>query len=368
MFGTFLTIAVTVMQVYVFWRISSVPFIKSHLSPLALIAIGAFLWAVFYLGRTLGHGETGPAAAGLEIAGMTWLGIVFITFACVLAADILTGFGFLLPRIAPYLRGFALMAGLLLSAIALVQGLRPPVVETYRVFLPGLPPELDGLKLVAVADTHLGSILGKNWMKALIARIEKEKPDAILLLGDILEGHGNHPEELIPVLRSLSAPLGVWAVPGNHESYGRSDVVREILKSSGVHLMLNSHVELRPGLVLAGIEYPGRGSGRESRDARILRALEERPPGVTILLSHEPAEAEFAARHGVNLMLAGHTHGGQIWPWNYLVRTRYPLVAGRYDVDGMPVIVSRGAGTWGPRMRLWQPGEIACVILRRGPE
>ena len=97
-------------------------------------------------------------------------------------------------------------------------------------------------------------------MKRLISRVEKEKPAAVLLLGDILEGHGYDQEKLLPVLRTLTAPLGVWAVPGNRESYGRSDVVRKTLEASGFHLLLNSHVELRPGLVLAGIEYPGRES------------------------------------------------------------------------------------------------------------
>jgi len=74
--------------------------------------------------------------------------------------------------------------------------------------------------------------------------------------------------------------------------------------------------------------------------------------------------AERAAAAGVTIMLSGHTHHGQIWPFNYLVCTRYPLVAGRYDLDGVPLIVSRGTGTWGPRMRLWAPGEITLITLR----
>ncbi|MBP7297444.1 MAG: metallophosphoesterase, partial [Acidobacteria bacterium] len=88
-----------------------------------------------------------------------------------------------------------------------------------------------------------------------------------------------------------------------------------------------------------------------------------RPPGATILLSHTPWEAERAASAGVGLMLSGHTHGGQIWPFGEIVRTAYPLLAGEYIVDGMTVIVSRGAGTWGPRMRLWHSGEILRITL-----
>ena len=86
--------------------------------------------------------------------------------------------------------------------------------------------------------------------------------------------------------------------------------------------------------------------------------------GATVFLSHTPWRAEEAAGAGAGLMLSGHTHGGQIWPFGYLVKNRYPLFAGRYEVNRMTVIVCRGAGAWGPRMRLWHPGEILLVTLR----
>lgn len=85
-----------------------------------------------------------------------------------------------------------------------------------------------------------------------------------------------------------------------------------------------------------------------------------------MLLSHSPLEVDRAARAGEGLMLAGHTHGGQVWPFDYLVRRWYPLLEGRYEVEGMTAIVSRSAGSWGPRMRLWAPGEIARITLRAG--
>lgn len=97
----------------------------------------------------------------------------------------------------------------------------------------------------------------------------------------------------------------------------------------------------------------------------LAQALAGRPSGVTIFLSHTPWQAERAACLGVGLMLCGHTHGGQIWPFGYLVRLFYPLLEGRYEVDGMTAIVCRGTGTWGPRMRLWRPGEILRVTLRK---
>jgi predicted MPP superfamily phosphohydrolase len=95
----------------------------------------------------------------------------------------------------------------------------------------------------------------------------------------------------------------------------------------------------------------------------ISKALAGRPQGATILLSHTPWQADKAAKAGVSLMLSGHTHGGQIWPFDYLVKRVYPLLEGRYEVDGMTVIVCRGTGTWGPRMRLWRPSEILLTVV-----
>lgn len=94
------------------------------------------------------------------------------------------------------------------------------------------------------------------------------------------------------------------------------------------------------------------------------QALVGRPSGATVFLSHTPWKADAAASAGAGLMLSGHTHAGQVWPFGYLVRLRYPLLEGRYEVNGMPIIVSRGMGTWGPRMRLWRPNEILRITLR----
>jgi uncharacterized protein len=129
--------------------------------------------------------------------------------------------------------------------------------------------------------------------------------------------------------------------------------------------LVNEWIHVADGLVLAGIDdltssrrRPGEG------EANLDRALADRAAGSTVFLSHTPWMVERAAAAGVDLMLSGHTHNGQIWPFNFLVRTRYPFVGGRYDVEGMALHVSRGTGTWGPRMRLWPAGEISLITLR----
>ena len=350
------------MHIYVFWRAASVPFIDRHVSRKILIGAGVILWAIFFFGRVIGHGRTGVLAGMLEFLGMNWMAVLFLTFIPLLLIDLSTLFGFLMPRLSSSLRGWALLVGVVLSAIALLQGLRPPVIEKYEVILSGLPDAMDGTVLVALSDMHLGSQLGERWLAARIAQVKAQRPDLVVLLGDIFEGHGPPEDQLIATLKQLSAPYGIWAVPGNHEFHGGGDM--SLFEEVSFKLLRNGWSEVRPGLILAGVDdLTTRRRNGQGGDP-ISQALVGRPPGATILLSHTPWQAERAAKAGVGLMLSGHTHGGQIWPFDYLVRSRYPLLEGRYEVDGMTVIVCRGTGTWGPRMRLWRPSEILRVTLR----
>jgi predicted MPP superfamily phosphohydrolase len=364
-FGGILLTVITILHVYVFWRASSVPLLKRHIPRKFLIRIGLVLWMVFFFGRFIGHGNTGIIAVSLEFLGMTWMAVVFLMTVTLLMVDIVTGFGFVLPRPAPFLRGCALAAGVVLSVIALVQGLRPPVIQHYDVDLSGLPPEMDGTVIVAMSDLHAGTLISKRWLEARVAQVMAQQPDLIFLLGDILEGHDEPKKELLAVLHRLTAPLGVWAVLGNHEFHG-SNNTSALMNYDGIRVLNNSWAEVRPSLILAGVEDLTANHRLGQGDDPISKALTGRPPGATILLSHTPWQTGKIARDGVGLMLSGHTHGGQIWPFGYLVQRIYPLLGGRYDVDGMTVIVCRGTGTWGPRMRLWRPGEILSVTLHPG--
>jgi predicted MPP superfamily phosphohydrolase len=364
MFGTILIAVSTLMHIYVFWRTATVPFVQRQVPLPLLFGVGVVLWIIFYLGRVVGHHGTGVVAATLEFLGMNWMAMLFLTSVPLLAVDLITAFGMFMPRLAEVLRGWALVAGAVLSVIALFQGLRPPVVQSYEVRIAGLPNEMDGTVIVALSDMHLGSLIGERWLAARVAQVNEQQPDLVVLLGDIFEGHGPPGRELIRILGLISAPLGAWAVPGNHEFYSGYGTRAGPVEDAGFQMLRNRWIEVRPGLVMAGVEDLT-VRNRSGRNGNIIaRALASRPPGATVLLSHTPRQAERAAEAGVGLMLSGHTHGGQIWPFGYLVRRVYPLLAGLYKFDGLSVIVSRGTGTWGPRMRLWHPGEILRVTLR----
>ena len=366
MFSLIFTTVASLCQLYLCWRAGSASLFGRHLPAGLLTAGGLILWLVMAAGFLYGVSHANPLARGLELAAMTWLGCLFLLSSSLLAVELITGGGWLLPGLAPPLRALALLAGLILSVLALYQGNRAPVVDRFEVTLPRLPTALDGTVVVAISDLHVGNLTGTGWLAARIEQAQRLKPDLVLLLGDIFEGHGGllPPPLASRVLRGLRAPLGVFGVAGNHEFYG--DVARTLqaLKQGGVRLLRDSWVEVAPGLVLAGVEERSFSRDHAAGRGRITRTLAGCPPkACVILLSHKPRHAKEAARCRVELMLSGHTHGGQLWPFNYLVRYFFPLLAGRYQVDGMPVIVSRGAGTWGPPMRLWPPGEMLRIVL-----
>jgi predicted MPP superfamily phosphohydrolase len=365
MFGIILISAGTLLHFYVFWRAASVPIVVRHVSRKLLLGAGIGLWTVFFSARVFGHGGSGSLAAALELAGMNWMGVLFLTFVCLLAVDVVTLFGFLVPRRAPSLRGWAIAVAGALSLIALFQGLRPPVVQHHEVSINGLPGDLEGMVIVAMSDLHLGSQRGEQWLADRVAQVNKERPDLVVLLGDIFEGHSSPQQDLLLTFGRLSAFQGVWVVPGNHEFLEDQGTSIRLMEKAGLHVLRDRWAEVRPGLILAGVDDLTALSRAGERRDSLSKALGGRPPGATILLSHTPWQAERASSAGVGLMLCGHTHGGQIWPFGYLIRMIYPLLEGRYEVAGMTAIVCRGTGTWGPRMRLWRPSEILRVTLHQ---
>ncbi len=366
-FGSILTLLTTLMHLYVFARIYSLPMCRRPSCRRALVITGAALWLIFFLGRAYGGDRYGFLTVTLELAGMHWMAGVFLIAIGMLIGDLACGFGFLFRKAEGRIRTWGLMFGLALVLLAHVQGLRPPVIETHEVSVKGLPARLDGTTIAMMADMHVGELMvGPRWLNARVAQVQALRPDMIVLTGDLFE-RSSDPAEMTPVMRQLSAPLGVWAVRGNHDTVrpNRRDATGEILAGAGIRILSNEWVNTADGLVLAGIDDLTSSRRRAGEgEANLDRALADRPANPTILLSHTPWLTDRAAAAGVSLMLSGHTHNGQIWPFKYVVRARYPFVTGRYEMDGMTLIVTRGTGTWGPRMRLWAPGEITLITLR----
>ena len=355
-----------VMHLYAGWRVGTLPWVATRVRPRLVAASFLLLFALYPIVRILRHGEAPVAVPLLERAGSLWVGALLLLVVSLLVAEGVTLGGWLFPRRAPAIRTAAVLGAAVLVSISMIQGARLPVVREYEVVLPGLPRERDGLTLVVMADLHLGVLRGDPWLSGVVDRVNALRPDVVVVAGDLVDSEEDAVEPMLPVLRRLRAPLGVWAVTGNHEVYAGLGRCVELYRAAGFRVLRDTSAQVVPGLVFAGVEDAGLRQA-EGDPVQVRRALGHRPPGATVFLSHAPTAAAEAAAAGAGLMLAAHTHGGQIWPFGWLVRLRYPLLEGRYTVGGMPVIVCRGTGTWGPRMRLWRPGEVLLIRLRAEP-
>lgn len=361
----FILIALTIwgaLHVYAFWRIGSVPMLARWLPQRRRLILATSLWVSFPVLHGLSHGPLGNVTWPLELASNIWMGVLFLLVAMLLVIEGVTLGGWLFARQAPRLRAGALLMAGALSLIALVQGLRAPVVRTYDIAIPGLATADEGRSFAVLTDLHLGLDRDARWLERRISQVQTLHPDAVLIVGDLIDADVGRVEALLPVLQTLRAPLGVWAVLGNHDTFTGADRSARLFRAAGFTLLRDECAPLTPGLSLAGVDDLGLRR-REAAD-HVRQTLAKRPAtSTTLLLSHSPLAAATAATSGARLMLSGHTHGGQIWPFSLLVGQMYPLLAGEYRVADMPVIVSRGTGLWGPPMRLWQPGEILLIRL-----
>jgi predicted MPP superfamily phosphohydrolase len=366
MFSIVLNLVGTLLHFYVAHRLFRIDAIRARVPAKAWWPGAVLVWIVYLAGVHLGRGALDWRWWPEQFA-LNWLGLMLVMTLCLLAADLATGFGlWWRTRVSPLL-GVAAIAGVLLGGFAVWQAVRAPAVVEYEVAMKTLPAALDGTVLVMVTDLHLGAQRGADWMAERVAQINALRPAAVLMVGDQVDDRPLGDPRLAGVLRGLKAPRGVWAVTGNHEFYGDVETTVAEFEAGGVRWLRDDRVELAPGLVLAGVEDVGRRMhGGGDITGGLSRVLPAAADQATILLAHIPARPliDMAAAHGVGLMLSGHTHGGQIWPFSYLVRRRFPELVGQHAVNGMQLVISRGAGSWGPRMRLWQAGEIVRITLR----
>ncbi|CAN5908196.1 hypothetical protein BH11MYX3_BH11MYX3_49450 [soil metagenome] len=238
-----------------------------------------------------------------------------------------------------------------------------------EIKLAKLPKELDGFSIVQLSDLHVGMTIDRTFVQRVVDRANALKPDLFVLTGDLVDGQVEDLRDETAPLGKLVANHGVYAVTGNHEYYSGADPWIAELTSLGIRYLRNQHVTIGDGdakFVLAGVDDHS-GRGYEGHGADYNAALAGRDPDLAVvLLAHQPRQVRRAAEHGVDFQLSGHTHGGQIWPWHYLVRMQQGgLLAGYYEWKGTQLYVTRGCGYWGPPVRLLAPLEITRVILRR---
>jgi hypothetical protein len=264
------------------------------------------------------------------------------------------------------------VAALVLGAggFAVAWGLRRLVVRDVDVKLKGLPRSLDGLTIVQITDLHLGATRGRAWMQEVVDRVNALRPDVVAVTGDLVDGSVADLQADVAPLGDLRSTHGTFFVTGNHEYYSGADAWIAELRRIGVRVLRNERVELRRGadaLDLAGVDdHEGRRL-LPHHGEDVGKALAGRDPArPVVLLAHQPRAIHEAARLGAGLVLAGHTHGGQIWPMHHLARLQQPYVWGlhRHPGSDTQIYVSAGTGFWGPPMRLGSTAEITRVHLR----
>lgn len=249
-----------------------------------------------------------------------------------------------------------LVAGL--TAAGMKSALGPTQVKELSIGLRGLPAALAGFKLVQISDVHVGPLLRKDWLAHVVERVRELSPDLVAITGDLVDGSVHELREQVAPLATLRPPRGVYFVTGNHEYYSGVEDWYAHLPSLGVRPLRNERVEVAPGLDLAGIEDP-------TGSPDLPRALAGRDASrALVLLAHQPRQFAEAARHDVPLTLSGHTHGGQIWPFSWLVALAQPYLAGLHRRGNSQLYVSRGTGFWGPPMRIFAPAEITLLRLQ----
>jgi len=241
---------------------------------------------------------------------------------------------------------------------------RDLVLSEATIDLAGLPHAFDGLRVLLVTDIHAGPFLKPSVLYEAVERLGRLEPDLILLGGDQASARSIEIEQNVETFRSFTAPLGVFAVLGNHDYYTHeADRVISLLEDCGIGVLHNSSTRIERGgetLSLAGVD--DMLLGHPDLD----RALENTEPPV-VLLSHHPDLLFEAARHGVALMLSGHTHAGQIRipGLPVLVRqSRYRLDEGRFRYDDTELVVSRGLGAVGVPYRMACPPEAVLLTLK----
>jgi len=241
-----------------------------------------------------------------------------------------------------------------------------PVVNV-EVRLAGLAKELEGFTIAQISDIHIGQTIKRNFVEGIVDRVNRLEADMIAITGDVVDGSVKDLAHHTEPLARLASRHGTYFVTGNHEYYsGVHAWIRE-LERLGARVLLNEHVVLDhdgAALTVAGVTDWSAHHYDPSHKSDPHAAAKGAPEHATkVLLAHQPRSAHFAEAAGYHLQLSGHTHGGQFWPWNFLVHLQQPFTAGLGRLGRMWVYVSRGTGYWGPPMRFGVPSEITLIHL-----
>ena len=343
--------------------------LKLSVIVLLLVASQYHLWSRLSSGSVFAPEFPRPV-----VVLFNWMfGALALTAAMLLALDASALIGGILPGggwvVAMTWRYAAGLAALVLAALAVGQALRVPPLKDVTVAIPDLPHGFDGYTILHLSDLHISRLFPMRWAEAVVAHANALRTDLIVVTGDFIDGSLASRRSDVAPLRALTAPDGVWAVPGNHEYFFDYEAWMRHLAGLGIRMLANAHTVLRradEALVVAGVpdrSAPVTGHPGPDLAAALAGAPADAP---VVLLDHQPGNAARSAAQGVRLQLSGHTHGGMIRGLDRLVaRGNAGFVSGAYQIGGMRLYVSNGTGLWpGFALRLGRPSELTRITLR----
>jgi predicted MPP superfamily phosphohydrolase len=332
------------------------------------------LASAFIAGKFLERADSSVFSDILNIIGGFWMAFMLYGFLLFLISDItfpiLKITGVINQDTIPLYRKWAFLYTAGISAVLITAGFINavmPVVKEYNITIDKPAGGLKTFRIAAVSDIHLGSIIRKRSMKKLSEMLSGTEPDAIFLLGDIVDG------EMGPVLRGdllnyFTCPRcrdGLLAITGNHEFIGGADVTIPYIEKKGIRILKDEVVTLEGAIQVIGrIDRDGarfRGGKRQPLDS-LMKLVDRSKP--VILLDHQPLQLDESEKNGVDLQLSGHTHNGQMWPLNYITAKIYEVSYGYKKKGNTQIIVSSGFGIWGPRIRLGSRSEILLINIK----
>lgn len=310
-----------------------------------------------------------PQAQLFAVGVFAWLGLALLLITLLLAVRVPLGLWFRMKKVDAQRRvfisravaGTASLATAGASVFALRSATGPAEVTETEVKLARLPQKLSGFTIAQISDLHVGPTIREKEVARVVEQVNALKPDLIALTGDMMDGSVANLGPIVGQLARMQSRYGLYFVTGNHEVYSGLEAWCTELSRVGIRVLRNERVTIGSDVSfdLAGVDDVSAGGD-------LGKALAGRDPDRSlVLLAHQPKRDLFheAVAAGVELQLSGHTHGGQIAPFNAVVKLAFPYLAGLYRHEAGQVYVSRGTGYWGPPLRLASAPEIAKLVL-----
>ncbi len=377
------------MYLYIGWRIIIPSNIRPFYKRMAWAGLCFFLLNPFVTFFLKIKGYVTIFTDILAWTGYISLGFVFLLFVLLIFRDILFILFYISKKIVSVIfsdsknpgvfehnrRQFLLNltntgtagAAVFLAGYGIYETWRLPEVNEIPVPISGLPSALEGFRIVQISDIHVGSTIKREYVNAIVQRVNSLKPHILAFTGDIADGYVNSLAYHVLPLGDIVTVYGSFFVTGNHEYYSGAMEWIKVIKKLGFKVLMNEGLVLKKGsarLFVSGVPDYSAHRFIENHRANPSAALKGAPEeSVKIFLAHQPRSVPETENLDIDLILCGHTHGGQIFPFNYFVSMVQPYLKGLYTAGKKWVYVNRGTGYWGPPMRVGSPSEITLIKL-----